>query len=81
DVLTGGDGGDFFGFRSTDGADIIADFQNGVDIIGLETTFSFTDLTITQVDANTQIAIGDVSITLQGVNATSMSEANFSFTV
>lgn len=81
DLLTGGDGGDFFGFRSGNGADIIADFQNGVDLIGLEATFSFTDLTITQIEANTQIAVGDVSITLQGVQANSMTEANFSFTV
>jgi hypothetical protein len=81
DLLTGGDGGDFFGFRSGDGVDIIADFQNGVDIIGLEATFSFSDLAITQVDANTQIVVGDASITLQGVNATSITEANFAFIV
>jgi Calx-beta domain/RTX calcium-binding nonapeptide repeat (4 copies) len=81
DLLTGGDGGDFFGFRSGDGTDIIADFQNGVDIIGLEATFSFSDLAITQVDANTQIVVGDASITLQGVNATSITEANFAFIV
>jgi RTX calcium-binding nonapeptide repeat (4 copies)/Calx-beta domain len=81
DLLTGGDGGDFFGFRSGDGTDIIADFQNGVDIIGIEATFSFADLAITQVDANTKILVGDVSITLQGVNATSITESNFSFTV
>lgn len=81
DLLTGGDGGDFFGFRSGDGIDVIADFQDGVDLIGLEATFSFADLAITQVDANTQIVLGGLSITLQGVSATSMTEADFAFTV
>jgi Ca2+-binding RTX toxin-like protein len=81
DLLTGGDGSDFFGFRSGDGNDIIADFQNGVDIIGLEVTFSFADLAITQVDANTQIVVSDFSITLPGINAASITEANFAFTI
>lgn len=81
DSLIGGDGGDFFGFRSGDGNDIIADFQNGVDIIGLEASFSFADLAITQVDANTQIVVGNLSITLEGVNAAAITATNFAFTI
>ena len=79
DVLTGGSGADRFDFLFNDGSDIITDFQDGVDIIGLEESFSFSDLTITQIDADTQIQAGFTSITLQGINASLISEADIAF--
>ncbi|MBE9041577.1 hypothetical protein IQ235_12380 [Oscillatoriales cyanobacterium LEGE 11467] len=79
DLLTGGAGGDRFDFLSNDGNDIITDFQDGIDIIGLEAGFTFADLTITQIDADTQIQAGGASITLQGVDSSLISEADIAF--
>ena len=73
DTLSGGEGGDRFDFRLGDGSDIITDFEDGVDIIGLQNGLTFAQLTISQVGSNTQISVGDeVLVSLLNVNATAI---------
>ena len=64
DVLIGGAGSDRFAFSGSNGADTIADFQHGIDTIGLggygAALSSFSDLAghISQVGADVQIDLG-----------------------
>jgi len=61
DFLIGGTGADHFVFRPGFGRDVIADFEKGVDRINLsalETASQFTDLNITQYNADTLIRTG-----------------------
>ena len=56
DILTGGDGKDTFVIRAGDGSssyifpqtNFIHDFENGVDLIGLDNSLTFAELTIEQ---------------------------------
>jgi hypothetical protein len=65
DILTGGDGNDTFVIRAGDGSssyifpqtNFIHDFENGVDLIGLDNGLTFAELTIEQGTAGSyQIA-------------------------
>ncbi|NEO56107.1 MAG: vanadium-dependent haloperoxidase [Okeania sp. SIO3B5] len=67
DILTGGLGGDMFEFGLGDGDNIITDFEDGIDVIGLEDGLSFEQLTISQIGNDTRISTQRLSITLQGV--------------
>ena len=78
DSLTGGAGSDIFVLSLGGGADIISDYQDGVDTIGLAGTLSFDQLTITQDSDNTLIRGGDqVLATLFGVSANSLTQSDF----
>ncbi|RMG06416.1 MAG: calcium-binding protein, partial [Cyanobacteria bacterium J055] len=78
DVLTGGDGGDRFDFRAIDGADIITDFTDGQDLLGLKEGLTFEQLAIVQVGSDTVVtAAGGLSITLQGVNFVTIDRSDF----
>jgi Ca2+-binding RTX toxin-like protein len=79
DVLVGGTGSDTFIFGvnpygSSSGADVIGDFQVGVDVLHFDRfgwqTASMNDLTLSQVGSDTVITYGGMadSITLTGVN-------------
>ena len=71
-VLNGGNGRDTFVIASGQGKDVIEDFGN--DIIGLADGLSFSDLTLSGSD----ILLGEeVLATLSGVNATTLSESDF----
>ena len=91
DNMTGGNGADTFIIRSGDGgsaltdADIIMDYQDGTDVIGLDGGLSFDDLTIAQGSgsnsSHTTIRItssGEYLSILQNVSASNISEADFS---
>ncbi|NEP73092.1 MAG: vanadium-dependent haloperoxidase [Okeania sp. SIO2G4] len=67
DILTGGLGGDMFEFGFGDGDNIITDFEDGIDVIGLEDGLSFEQLTISQIGNDTRISTERLSITLQDV--------------
>ncbi|MEO1670677.1 MAG: lamin tail domain-containing protein [Cyanobacteria bacterium J06631_2] len=72
DVLDGGRGKDTFVIASGQGTDIIEDFGN--DIIGLADGLSFSDLTFSGSD----IFLGEeVLATLSGVDATTLTESDF----
>ena len=77
DLLIGGAGGDRFDFRAGDGIDVVADFTDGVDIIGLKDGLTFADLTLTQVAEDTQVTATGLSITLQNVNVGALDAADF----
>ena len=78
DTLSGGEGGDRFDFRLGDGSDIITDFEDGVDIIGLRGGLTFAQLTISQVGSNTQISVGDeVLVSLSNVNVGTIDTEDF----
>ncbi|NER04633.1 MAG: calcium-binding protein [Okeania sp. SIO3C4] len=67
DILTGGLGGDMFEFGFGDGDNIITDFEDGIDVIGLEDGLSFEQLRISQIGNDTRISTQRLSITLQDV--------------
>ena len=77
DLLIGGTGGDRFDFRAGDGVDTIADFTDGVDIIGLLNGLTFADVTIAQVGNDTQIAAAGLVVTLQNVDVGAIDSADF----
>ena len=77
DILIGGAGGDRFDFRFGDGIDIIADFTDGVDIIGLLDGLTFADLTIAQVGNDTQMTATGLVVTLQNVNVGAIDSTDF----
>jgi Ca2+-binding RTX toxin-like protein len=78
DFLAGGTGGDRFDFSLNDGVDLIADFTDGQDIIGLKGGLTFSQLVVSQVDNDTKISAGNaLSITLQGVSANAIGAADF----
>ncbi len=71
DDLTGGAGADTFVIAEGDGgatvalADVIADFQNGSDLIGLAGGLTFADLSIDQGADTFVIAEGDGGATVE----------------
>jgi Ca2+-binding RTX toxin-like protein len=77
DSLIGGIEGDVFNFRPGDGNDIIADFQNGFDKIGLMQGLSFEQLQIVGVENDTQINGNGLTITLQSVNVGAIDPSDF----
>jgi hypothetical protein len=77
DLLTGGVGGDRFDFRLGDGINIITDFTDLQDIIGLQGGLTFEQLTISQVGNDTQITAGELSITLKGISSSTIGAADF----
>lgn len=78
DSLYGGDGSDRFVFGAAAGSDHIADFQNGLDRIELHGTPH--SLTITGVGAHTVVQCGDVTLTLDNVDHSLITMADFTFT-
>ncbi|MBE9042417.1 ExeM/NucH family extracellular endonuclease, partial [Oscillatoriales cyanobacterium LEGE 11467] len=77
DLLLGGFGGDRFDFSPGDGSDTIADFTDGIDIIGLRDGLTFADFTFAQVGNDTQMMAVGLSITLRGVNTDAIEVTDF----
>ncbi|MGB7274658.1 MAG: trypsin-like serine protease [Geitlerinemataceae cyanobacterium] len=78
DLLTGGEGSDRFDVRATDGIDIITDFTDGQDLIGLKAGLIFAELSIAQVGNDTVLtSVRGLSITLQWVNISAIGETDF----
>jgi len=77
DILIGGVGGDRFNFSSNDGNNIIIDFEDGIDVIGLGHGLNFGQLTISQIGNDTRISANQLSITLQGVEESSINIDDF----
>jgi Ca2+-binding RTX toxin-like protein len=76
DILIGGEGRDRFDFRSIDGTNIVLDFEDGQDAIGL-TDLSFEQLTIVPELNDTQIVFGNSTLILNGVTASEIDESDF----
>lgn len=82
DVLTGGTGTDTYIFGVGSGRDRITDFvrNDKIAINGVASVDDFSDLTIINVGGNAVISWGaSDSVTLNGVNASALSAADFSF--
>ncbi|MEM9262983.1 MAG: fasciclin domain-containing protein [Pseudomonadota bacterium] len=84
DVLTGGDDADTFVFHGTSGSDTIKDFTIGEDLIALKIDgvqdFDDIDHLISESGDGAVITIGQTEITLEHVDAHSLSESDFIFT-
>ena len=82
DTQTGGAGVDTFVFGTLQGADTIADFEDGIDRINL-VGVTFADVDITDTANGARITFEDTpttAITLTGVNADALGAADFVFT-
>ncbi len=77
DILIGGLGGDRFNFRSNDGNNIITDFEDGIDVIGLDRGLGFQQLTISQIGNDTRISANQLSIVLQGIKESDITVEDF----
>ncbi|NER03364.1 MAG: calcium-binding protein, partial [Okeania sp. SIO3C4] len=77
DILTGGAGGDMFEFGFGYGDDTIADFEDGIDMIGLKGGLSFEQLSISQIGNDTRISGDRLSIILQGVEISAIDIDDF----
>ena len=82
DILVGGANNDVFVIALSNGADIVQDFQDGFDRIGLSGGLLFSQLTILGTGTNTVIrntSSGEIFATLQNVSSTLIT--SFDFTV
>ena len=85
DTMTGGEGVDFFVFLNERGEDIITDFEVGTDnILMANRTFGdrgveFSDLEITQVGDDAVVTERGLQITLEGIDASTLTEDDFIF--
>jgi Ca2+-binding RTX toxin-like protein len=78
DTLSGGDGQDRFILATASGSDVITDFTDTLDFIGLTGGLTFADLTLESVDNNTLIRFnGEVLATLNGIAASLITESDF----
>ena len=83
-IITGGEGEDQFWIATAeipDAANIITDFTNGEDVVGIGGLgISFDELSITAIEGDALISTGDSDLAiLQGVDADSLSADNFVF--
>ncbi|MEM9217104.1 MAG: DUF4347 domain-containing protein [Cyanobacteria bacterium P01_F01_bin.150] len=78
DTLIGGAGNDIFVLKKGDGTDLIRDFNIGTDLIRLQGSLSFGDLSFQQQGNNTLIdARGETLAELRGVQANQLEQASF----
>jgi Ca2+-binding RTX toxin-like protein len=78
DRLTGDSGRDTFVLGFASGVETITDFQDGIDLIGNISGASFQQLTITQVNQNTQIGMNGFTLAiLQNVQANTITANDF----
>ena len=80
DILVGGANNDIFVIALSNGADIVQDFQDGFDRIGLSGGLLFSQLTILGTGTNTVIrntSSGEIFATLQNVSSTLITSVDF----
>lgn len=80
DLLFGGSGSDLFLLRPNGGFEIVGDFQNTQDFIGLSGGLRFEDLELVQNGNNTAIrlkGLGTILASLTGVSANSITPDRF----
>ena len=79
-TFTGGDGADTVVFADDWGADVILDFQNGLDKIDLSGAgFLFSDLSVGGGGTGAEIAAGTSTLLLAGIDVSVIDESNFVF--
>ncbi len=78
DILSGGEGADIFALLLDSGSDVIVDFAEGQDLLGLTVGLSFEELTIEQSETATLIRFeGQLLVTLNRINSTVITEDDF----
>lgn len=78
DVLRGFEGSDTFIFASNDGDDLVQDFEDGTDLLDVSGAVAgFSDVTVSQVGADTVVDYGNGTITLAGMNAADITADDF----
>ncbi|MBI4782732.1 MAG: hypothetical protein HY785_15630 [Oscillatoriophycideae cyanobacterium NC_groundwater_1537_Pr4_S-0.65um_50_18] len=78
DTLTGGNGSDVFVIGQASGEDVIRDFRDQVDRLGLSERLEFQNLTVRSLGADTSIGVGnDIIAILKGVSFTTITAADF----
>ncbi|MFG6094985.1 DUF4114 domain-containing protein [Leptothoe sp. ISB3NOV94-8A] len=76
DILTGGAGKDTFVLNATSGMDIITDFQDDYDVLGMADGLTYSDLNF--ADSNILLANSNAVIaTLSGFDTTTLTAADF----
>jgi Ca2+-binding RTX toxin-like protein len=77
DTLIGGSDKDTFVFSEISGTNnVITDYQDGVDKIGLD-GYSFDDVTVANDAGSTLISTEDWSVVLDGIDFTLITEVDF----
>ena len=80
DTLTGGTGADTFVFLAAGDTDTITDFQDGIDTIRIGVGASnFSQVTVTDVGADTHLTFGSNTVILQNFDHTLISSGDFAF--
>jgi hypothetical protein len=78
DIMIGGSGRDVFAIAKGRERDVIGDFKNGVDQLGLTAGIKYGQLDFTQKGNNTIVSIGNDQLAiLQGVKVNQISRADF----
>jgi ELWxxDGT repeat protein len=78
DTLIGGAGSDRFVIRPDAGVDLIVDFTDGEDLIGLAQELTYNNLTLTQGSNGAVISVGnEVLAILNGVNIAVLDQQDF----
>ncbi|MGA9379481.1 MAG: Calx-beta domain-containing protein, partial [Phormidium sp.] len=80
DSISGGNGSDQFVLASGKGGDLITDFQDGVDFLALSGGLNFSQLAFTQTGNSTiitQLVSNELLVTLNGVAANLITQADF----
>ena len=83
-TITGGAGDDQFSIavgQIPNSANVVTDFTSGEDVLGIAGLgIGFSDLSITQVNADTLISLGNDELAkLLGVTASDLTAADFAF--
>ena len=80
DTLYGGSDSDIFVLSYDYIADIVKDFEDGVDIIGLDDSITFESLSISNADGHTSIADkydGTIYMVLENITASDITADDF----
>ena len=80
DIINGGNGSDIFVLSYDYIADIVKDFEDGVDIIGLDDSITFESLVISNTDGHTSIADkydGTIYMVLENITASDITADDF----
>lgn len=83
DTLTGGEGNDIFMLQTTQGRDILTDFQRGSDVIQISGGIRFSDLTLQSAGTNGEDTIVKVTSTgeelaiLKNIRAADLASPDF----
>ena len=80
DRLIGGSGADVFVFNRGDGADVITDFVNGLDVLQIANgAESFADVTVRDSGQNVIILFANVQVTLLNLDHRWIDVSDFAF--